>query len=82
MNFQHGSAWSVGCKMDMQFGGRYCHVAFSECVDMWKCLCVACSSQHRSTALLGFFLFPIERNTCALLWYSHMIVVYWPPEGC
>jgi len=34
---------------------------------------VDCSCQHRISALLAFFFFSVERITCALLWYSHMI---------
>ena len=70
MNFQHGSAWSVGCKMDMPKGGRYCHVAVSECVDLFVCG-LQLSAQKFCTAC--FLSFSRERNTCALLWYSRMI---------
>ena len=64
MNFQHGSAWSVGCKMDMPLGGRYCYVAVPECVDMFVCGLQLTVQKFCTACLLPFSL---ERNTYALL---------------
>lgn len=45
-------------------------MAFSECVDL--CMCgLQLSAQKFCTAC--FLPFSVERITCALLWYSHMI---------